>query len=48
MRLSQSNSLTSENISSDLKGPKYNKICTIDNVPGAILWIPYGKTTAAV
>ena len=48
MSLSKSNFLISENMSSDLKGPTYDKICTIDNVQGGILWIPYGITPAAV
>ena len=40
--------LISQNISADLKGPKLNINCTMDDVRGRFLGLPHGTTPAAV
>ena len=38
----------SQNSTIDLKGPKENIICTMDDIQGDILGLPHGTTPAAV
>ena len=40
--------MISQNILSDLKGPKENIICTMDDVRGDFLGPPHGTAPAAV
>ena len=40
--------LNAQNIFTDLKGPKGNITCTMDDVRGDFLGMPHGTTPAAV
>ena len=48
MNLNDNDFLISRNTLTDLKGPKENIICTMDDVRGDVLGTPHGTTPAAV